>query len=325
MERAVLLANHVISAEPIAMERLRRHSGSTLEVRFAGWPSLLPGPADGGACASPPRASSSGSARARVPPAALRIEVDASNPAMAFVQTLSGARPRVEVSGDAAFAADVDWLAENLRWDVEDDLARVVGQGPAHAVARVGRAAASGLRTAVRTLDGLVTKVAPGASGARGPDEARRQTPLHLSHGSAVRAGRAGAVALSPASGPPAGAGDDDRQAPGCAARRAPAAGAGTPRPDIRQVRPGPVDPARPAAGRYCRRAGPAAGPGAAVSGGASRAVWSSARSAGRSTRCSRASRPSRWPAPRSPRCTSRCCATGARSRSRCCARACWR
>ncbi len=169
MERAVLLANHVISAEPIAMERLRRHSGSTLEVRFAGWPSLLPDLPTVALRITPAGLVEwlgEGSGGESV---ALRIEVDASNPAMAFVQTLSGTRPKVEVSGDAAFAADVDWLAENLRWDVEDDLARFVGQGPAHAVARVGRAAASGLRTAVRTLDGLVTKVAPGASGGSRP------------------------------------------------------------------------------------------------------------------------------------------------------------
>ena len=169
MERAVLLANHVISAEPIAMERLRRHSGSTLEVRFAGWPSLLPDLPPVAMRITPAGlvewlgADSGGAA------AALRIEVDASNPAMAFFQVLSGARPKVEVSGDAAFAGDVDWLAENLRWDIEDDLARVVGQGPANAIARVGRAAAAGLRTAVRTVDGLVTRVAPGASGGSRP------------------------------------------------------------------------------------------------------------------------------------------------------------
>ncbi len=169
MERAVLLGNHVISAEPIAMERLRRHSGSTLEVRFVGWPSWLPDLPTVALRITPAGLVEWLGEEAAGAAAALRIEVDASNPAMALVQTFSGTRPKVEVSGDAAFAADVDWLAENLRWDIEDDLARVVGQGPAHAVARVGRAAAAGLRTAVQAIDGLVTKVTPGASGGSRP------------------------------------------------------------------------------------------------------------------------------------------------------------
>ncbi|MGH8798567.1 MAG: hypothetical protein ACREXI_16020, partial [Caldimonas sp.] len=42
MGRATLLVNHVVSAEPVAMERLRMHRGSTLQVEFGGWPALLP-------------------------------------------------------------------------------------------------------------------------------------------------------------------------------------------------------------------------------------------------------------------------------------------
>ena len=42
MERLTLLINHVLSAEPVAMTRLQRHSGSTVLIGFKGWPSLLP-------------------------------------------------------------------------------------------------------------------------------------------------------------------------------------------------------------------------------------------------------------------------------------------
>jgi len=162
MERATLLANHVISAEPVAMERLRRHSGATLQVEFTGWPSLLP--------AMPtlafritPAGLVEWLGEGAAPDAALRVEVDASNPALMLMQTLTGSRPKVTVAGDSAFAGDIDWLIENLRWDVENDLGRVVGQRPAHEVARVARAAAGGVRDAVRTLDGLVAKAASGA------------------------------------------------------------------------------------------------------------------------------------------------------------------
>ena len=90
------------------------------------------------------------------------------------------------------------------------------------------------------------------------------------------------------------------------AARRAPAPGAGAAGPDLRQVRPGAVDPARPAAAGRGRRTGPAAGPRAAVSGRAGRGAGREGLRPAASTRCSRSSTPSRWPAPRSRRCTSR-------------------
>ena len=92
-----------------------------------------------------------------------------------------------------------------------------------------------------------------------------------------VRAGRAGPVA--------------DRRA-------------GRGRRHLRQARPAAVHPARPAAGGVRRRAGPAAGPGraGAVAGGRGGARRPS--SAGRSTRSSPRSSRSRWPPPRSPRCT---------------------
>jgi ubiquinone biosynthesis protein UbiJ len=162
MERATLLANHVIAAEPAAVERLRRHVGATLQVEFTGWPSLLPAlPAL--AFRITPAGLVEWLGDGVSPDAALRVEVDASNPALALMQTLTGARPKVSVAGDSAFAGDIDWLIDNLRWDIEDDLGRIVGQRPAHEVARLARVAAGGVREAVRTLNGLVAKAAPGA------------------------------------------------------------------------------------------------------------------------------------------------------------------
>src|SRR5437868_3304983 len=65
----------------------------------------------------------------------LRITVDASNPALALTRLVAGDRPQVIVSGDAAFATDIEWLIDNLRWDLQDDLARIVGEGPARQIA----------------------------------------------------------------------------------------------------------------------------------------------------------------------------------------------
>jgi ubiquinone biosynthesis accessory factor UbiJ len=76
----------------------------------------------------------------------LTLQIEASNPAMEVLRRLAGRAPRIQITGDSALAADVSWVTDNLRWDVEDDLARLVGQGPAHELARVGRALANGLR-----------------------------------------------------------------------------------------------------------------------------------------------------------------------------------
>jgi len=167
VERLVLLLNHVLAAEPVATERLRPHSGRSLQLRLDGWPALLPplpelafrvtpaGLLDW--CGAEPLESSD-----------LRMRLDASNPALTMVQWAAGERPRVEVQGDAQFAADLSWLMDNLRWDVQDDLARLVGQAPAHEIARVGRLLAVGLREALQALSGWAVR-APGADPGSAP------------------------------------------------------------------------------------------------------------------------------------------------------------
>ena len=157
MERVTLLVNHVLSAEPIAMQRLQKHTGRSVQLELQGWPGLLP--------ALPPatfRVTAAGllewCAGDAVAPADLRVSIDASNPALAAMQALAGERPRVDVAGDAAFATDLNWLFDNLRWDVQDDLARVVGPVPAREIARLGSGIATGLREAVRTLNGLAQR-----------------------------------------------------------------------------------------------------------------------------------------------------------------------
>jgi ubiquinone biosynthesis protein UbiJ len=162
MERLVLLLNHVLAAEPAATTRLRAHSGRCMQLHFNGWPSLLPTLPVLAFCVTPAGLLEwSGTAD----PAALglRIDFDASNPAAALARGLLGERPRVEIAGDAGFAADVSWLFDNLRWDVQDDLAKIIGNAAAHELARIAKAIAGALRSALRSLDGLVAPAAAGS------------------------------------------------------------------------------------------------------------------------------------------------------------------
>jgi ubiquinone biosynthesis protein UbiJ len=147
----VLLLNHVISRENHAMARLAPFAGRAVVLRLAGWPSVLPAAPDLALGVTPvglwERLDG-------VPAEALRVELDASNPALLALNTLGalgGQRPRVTVQGDAAFAAEIDWLIANLDWDIEDELAALIGPVPAHQLARWGR-------TAARALAGLAAR-----------------------------------------------------------------------------------------------------------------------------------------------------------------------
>jgi ubiquinone biosynthesis protein UbiJ len=161
VERLTLLVNHVIAGEPVALERLRGHAGRCLQLQFDGWPSLLP-PLPALAFRVTP-AGLTEWCGSQPPDPDLRVRVDASNPAGAMLQLMAGARPKVDVAGDAAFAADLNWLFDNLRWDVQDDLARIVGPAPAREISRLAGAIAAGLRAVAARVGGL----AGGAGSAR--------------------------------------------------------------------------------------------------------------------------------------------------------------
>lgn len=159
-DRLTLLVNHVLGSEAMATQRLRAHVGRTFGVQFDGWPTLLPPlPRVAYRITAAGLLESLDAAGASGEPD-LKLTVDASNPALALLQwTASGEWPRVAVQGDAQFAADLSWLIDNLRWDVQDDVARLIGQAPAHELARFARQVAGGLRAA---LAGLSGSAAPG-------------------------------------------------------------------------------------------------------------------------------------------------------------------
>jgi ubiquinone biosynthesis accessory factor UbiJ len=135
MHRITLLLNHVLSSEAVATTKLQPHSGRHVQLNVVDWPGLLPAWPNLVFAITPagllewlPDANST------MPgfQPDLTINIQANNPAQMLLQALAGQRPRIEVSGDAALAGDISWLMDNLRWDVQDDIARWIGQGPAH-------------------------------------------------------------------------------------------------------------------------------------------------------------------------------------------------
>lgn len=149
--RVTLLINHVLSSEAVATARLKPHAGRSIRLHLQGWPSLLPALPELVFAVTP-----AGLLEWRADDAPtqvdLTLEVDASNPALELARSLAGEAPRIRVIGDAALATDMSWIVDNLTWDVQDDLARIVGNVPARELARVGRGLSGALRAAMALL-----------------------------------------------------------------------------------------------------------------------------------------------------------------------------
>lgn len=134
-QRAVLFLNHVLMQEKEATDRLVRQKGRIARVQWRAYSMALVITPAGLFNLAPETA---------VPD--LRLEVTENSP-FALAQTaLRGDKPTIRIEGDVQLAAEINWLVDHVRWDVEEDLARVIGDAPAHTVAQVARRAAQALR-----------------------------------------------------------------------------------------------------------------------------------------------------------------------------------
>ena len=134
--RTVLLLNHVLMQEQGAMDRLARRAGRVAHVQWRHFQLAL---------ALTPAGLLELAPEGAVPD--LRLEVSETSPLSLARSALAGERPTIRIEGDVQLAADINWVVDNVRWDIEEDLSRVIGDAPARAVAGVaGRAAGALLR-----------------------------------------------------------------------------------------------------------------------------------------------------------------------------------
>ena len=70
----------------------------------------------------------------------LTLTIELSDPLTMARQLLTGQRPDVRIEGDAALAEVASWLMNHLRWDIQDDVARLLGNAPAEWLRTVGDA-----------------------------------------------------------------------------------------------------------------------------------------------------------------------------------------
>lgn len=136
--RVVLFLNHVLMQEPQAQQRLRRQLGKPVRVAWGDFHLTL-APTAAGLLERP--------AGDRQPE--LHVTVTQTSPFALAQQVLGGERPNVDIQGDVQLAAEVAWLVDNVRWDVEEDLSRIVGDAAAHTLVGGAKSAAAGLKAFV--------------------------------------------------------------------------------------------------------------------------------------------------------------------------------
>ncbi|KMY85881.1 YigP protein [Candidatus Paraburkholderia calva] len=123
--------NHLLVREPWALERLKPYAGKCVKLTCAPVHIAMAVQADG-------QFAATSEANAG------RFDVTIAVPLEALPAFLQGRQvavmKHVRIEGDAEFATTLAKLAEHLRWDPEEDLARVIGDVPAHRVGRIVRA-----------------------------------------------------------------------------------------------------------------------------------------------------------------------------------------
>jgi len=138
--------NHLLRAEPWARERLAPFAAETVELRAPALPPLRFVIAADGTLAA---AAGSGDCslvltlRSEALPAAARGEDHLLR--------------AVDVAGNARLAAEVMFLTRHLRWDIEEDLSKIIGDPAAHRLVGLAKEVAAWHADAARRLaEGLV-------------------------------------------------------------------------------------------------------------------------------------------------------------------------
>ena len=119
--------NHLLRQNSWAAPRLQPHAGKVVRVETFPVPVLISVTEIGEAAAAAPDATADVSIRL-TPGHLLRL---AARDATVWND--------IKAEGDAEFAAALNHIARNLRWDIEEDLSRVFGDIAAHRVAETGR------------------------------------------------------------------------------------------------------------------------------------------------------------------------------------------
>lgn len=140
--------NHLLAREAWARERLAPYAGKTARLAFSSIVLTLVVQSDG-------YVQAVDEMDARAVDVSLACAPDALP---AFLQGGQAAvMKHVKIEGDAEFASQLAKLAEHLRWEPEEDLAKLIGDAAAHRAAQIVRTAG---QQALRAGRGLRDSIA---------------------------------------------------------------------------------------------------------------------------------------------------------------------
>ena len=131
--------NHLLQAEPWARARLAPFAGESVELRAPPLPRLR-------FTIAPEGLAQAGGGE---PSLALTLKPELL---VGLARGEEHALRAVEVSGNARLATELMLLARHLRWDFEEDLARLLGDAAAHRLAGVARDLAAWHADAARRI-----------------------------------------------------------------------------------------------------------------------------------------------------------------------------
>jgi ubiquinone biosynthesis protein UbiJ len=134
--RLVLTLNHVLQQEPEAQARLKRQSGRLVEAHWRQFSVRLQATPAGLLELGPETVQPD-----------LSLTLTEESPFVLAQAALRGDKPAVRIAGDVQLAAEVQWLVDHVRWDLEEDLSRLIGDAPAHAFAQAMHRMADAVRS----------------------------------------------------------------------------------------------------------------------------------------------------------------------------------
>lgn len=137
----IFALNHLLGAEAWARDKLKPHSGQCVEFRASPLPALRLDILDSGLLVN--------AAQDAVPNLVVTIN---SGALPAMVRGEDALMREIAIEGNADLAGAVQYLFRHLRWDLAEDLSRVVGDVLAHRMVEAGRRFAAWNREAAEKL-----------------------------------------------------------------------------------------------------------------------------------------------------------------------------
>jgi len=165
--RLVLMLNHVLMQEPEAQARLARQTGRVVEAQWRNFSMRVVATPAGLLDLAAPAATPD-----------LNLTLTEESPWQLAQAAARGDKPPVRIAGDVQFAAEINWLVDHVRWDLEEDMSRLIGDAPAHAVGEGMRRMTQALRKFASSMPGApagaqaAAAVTPAPSSPPGPPTA---------------------------------------------------------------------------------------------------------------------------------------------------------